>query len=91
MLLLLTSRYRKFTLSDGHGLVVRCTHDSALPPTHKGQSANQYISIKSLNEWDPKVQLPTGLNSISCVILHACVLLNIFLINYTFVNVHVLT
>ena len=54
----LLCRYRKYTLSDGHGLVVRCAHDAVLPPATRGQSPNQFINIKALNEWDPKVRLP---------------------------------
>ena len=50
-------RYRKFTLKDGSGLVVRCKHDSVLPPTSHGQQPDQFIDIKALNEWDPKVHV----------------------------------
>ena len=52
--IMLCVRYRKYSLSDGHGLVVRCSHDSVLPPG-PGQRPNQFINIRALNEWDPKV------------------------------------
>ena len=49
------SRYRMYTLKDGSGLLVRCQHDATLPPTTPGASPDQFINIKALNEWDPKV------------------------------------
>ena len=48
-------RYRKYTLKDGLGLIVRCEHNTVLPPTSSNHSPDQLINIKSLNEWDPKV------------------------------------
>lgn len=51
-------RYRKYTLKDGLGLIVRCEHDSVMPPSSSGQSPDQFINIKALNEWDPKVISP---------------------------------
>ena len=48
-------RYRKYTLKDGLGLIVRCEHNTVLPPTSPNHSPDQFINIKSLNEWDPKV------------------------------------
>ena len=45
------TRYMKWQLKDGVGLVVRCEYDAVLPPP----SRPTYISIKALNEWDSKV------------------------------------
>merc|ERR1719457_411750 len=45
-------RYRKFDLGDGINLVVRCEHDAALQ-TPNGE--NQFLNIKTLNEFDPRV------------------------------------
>ena len=43
-------RYRKYTLKDGLGLIVRCEHNGVLPPTSLNHSPDQFINIKSLNE-----------------------------------------
>ena len=51
----LSARYRKFYLKDGVGMVVRCEHDSALPPSDPKGEPEVFINIKALNEWDPKV------------------------------------
>ena len=48
---LLVGRYRKFKVSEDVQLVVRCEIDGVM--THKGQ--DEYLSIKALNEYDPKV------------------------------------
>ena len=52
---LLCCRYRKYSLKDGSGLIVRCQHDAVLPPSSSSSSPDQFINIKTLNEWDPKV------------------------------------
>ncbi|KAK9817128.1 hypothetical protein WJX72_009970 [[Myrmecia] bisecta] len=44
-------RYRKFSIADDIDLVVRCELDGVMP--YKGQ--DQLLSIKSLNEFDPKI------------------------------------
>ncbi len=45
-------RYRKFKLGNDIDLVVRCEHDAV----HYGPSGElQYMNIKTLNEWDPRV------------------------------------
>ncbi|XP_057310763.1 eukaryotic translation initiation factor 3 subunit D-like [Hydractinia symbiolongicarpus] len=41
-------RYRRYTLGEGINLVIRCEHDAALPN-------NQFLSIKALNEFDPRL------------------------------------
>ena len=46
-----TRRYRKFRISEGLALVVRCELDGVL--TYKGEEL--LLSIKALNEFDPKV------------------------------------
>jgi len=43
-------RYRKFKLGDDVDLVVRCELDGVM--NYKGQ--DQILSIKALNEFDPK-------------------------------------
>ena len=45
------SRYRKYKLSEETDLVVRCELDGVM--NYKGQ--DQLLSIKALNEFDPKV------------------------------------
>uniref|UniRef100_A0A2R5LLG0 Eukaryotic translation initiation factor 3 subunit D n=2 Tax=Ornithodoros turicata TaxID=34597 RepID=A0A2R5LLG0_9ACAR len=44
-------RYRKFELGEDVGLIVRCEHDGV---TFGPNGELQYISIKALNEWDPR-------------------------------------
>ncbi|CAG2174227.1 unnamed protein product, partial [Oppiella nova] len=45
-------RYRKWDLGDGVELVVRCEHDSVM----MGPNGEvQFVNIKALNEWDPRV------------------------------------
>ena len=44
-------RYRKFRLSEETDLVVRCELDGVM--NYKGQ--DQLLSIKALNEFDPKI------------------------------------
>ena len=45
------SRYRKYKLSEETDLVVRCELDGVM--NYKGQ--DQLLSIKALNEFDPKI------------------------------------
>merc|ERR1712168_1583309 len=45
-------RYRKFDLGDGINLVVRCEHDAMLAAPN---GENQFLNIKTLNEFDPRV------------------------------------
>lgn len=45
-------RYRKYDLGDGVDVIVRCEHDAALLGPN---GENQFINIKALNEWDPRV------------------------------------
>lgn len=45
-------RYRKWDLGDGVELVVRCEHDSVMLGPN---GETQFINIKALNEWDPRV------------------------------------
>ena len=49
-------RYRKYYLKDGVGMVVRCEHDAALPPSDPKGEPSVFINVKALNEWDPKVR-----------------------------------
>ncbi|XP_054168042.1 eukaryotic translation initiation factor 3 subunit D-like [Oppia nitens] len=44
-------RYRKWDLGDKVELVVRCEHDGVLI----GPNGPQFINIKGLNEWDPRI------------------------------------
>ena len=46
-------RYRKWKLGEDITLVARCEHDAIV--TTKPGGELQYMSIKTLNEWDPKV------------------------------------
>lgn len=47
-------RYRSWDLGDGVELIVRCEHDSVM----LGPNGElQFINIKALNEWDPRVSL----------------------------------
>ncbi len=48
---LLTCRYRKWQLDSETSLIARCELDAVTDA--KGQ--DQYLSIKALNEFDPKV------------------------------------
>lgn len=55
-------RYRKVKMNDEVDLVVRCELDGVM--NYKGQ--DQLLSIKALNEFDPKLtgaQRPTALHS----------------------------
>lgn len=45
-------RYRKWDLDNGIVLVARCQHDAVMNATN---GELQYINVKALNEWDPKV------------------------------------
>ena len=45
------TRYMKWNLGRGIGLVARCEYD-AIMPTQQGKV---FINIKALNEWDSKV------------------------------------
>jgi translation initiation factor 3 subunit D len=45
-------RYRKYDLGDGINLVVRCEHDAVLAAPN---GENQFLNIKTLNEFDPRV------------------------------------
>merc|ERR1712002_761783 len=45
-------RYRKWDLGNGITLVCRCEHDAAMIGPN---GENQFINIKSLNEWDSKL------------------------------------
>jgi len=45
-------RYRKFDLGEGINLVVRCEHDAVLAAPN---GENQFLNIKTLNEFDPRV------------------------------------
>ena len=45
-------RYRKFDLGDGINLIVRCEHDAVTLDTSGEQI---FLNIKTLNEWDSKV------------------------------------
>ena len=47
-------RYRKFSLGDGINLVVRCEIDAVLATPNNEMN---YLSIKALNEFDPRVSL----------------------------------
>lgn len=45
-------RYRKWDLDNGIILVARCQHDAVM---HGTAGEVQYINVKALNEWDPRV------------------------------------
>ncbi|XP_022249642.1 eukaryotic translation initiation factor 3 subunit D-like [Limulus polyphemus] len=45
-------RYRKWDLGDNIELVVRCEHDAVMIGPN---GEEQFINIKALNEWDPRV------------------------------------
>lgn len=45
-------RYRKYVLGENINLVARCEHDGVLVGSN---GETQFINIKTLNEWDPKV------------------------------------
>lgn len=46
-------RYRKWDLDNGIILVARCQHDAVM---HGTAGEVQYINVKALNEWDPRVK-----------------------------------
>jgi translation initiation factor 3 subunit D len=46
-------KYRKWDLDNGIILVARCQHDAVMQATN---GEMQYINVKALNEWDPKVK-----------------------------------
>lgn len=45
-------RYRKWDLDNGIVLVTRCQHDAVMQAVN---GEMQYINVKALNEWDPRV------------------------------------
>jgi len=45
-------RYRKWDLDNGIVLVARCQHDAVMVGVN---GEMQYINVKALNEWDPRV------------------------------------
>jgi len=45
-------RYRKWDLDNGIVLVARCQHDAVM---HGVNGEVQFINVKALNEWDPRV------------------------------------
>lgn len=45
-------RYRKWDLDNGIILVARCQHDAVM---HGTAGDTQFINVKALNEWDPRV------------------------------------
>jgi len=45
-------RYRKYVIGDGINVVIRCEHDAVLSTPN---SESQHLSIKALNEFDPRV------------------------------------
>lgn len=59
-------RYRKYKVSADTELVVRCEIDGVLK--HKGQ--DELLSVKALNEFDPKL---TGQSSISWQFAAICI------------------
>ena len=46
-------RYRKFDIGDGVEVLVRCEHDGVMLGPN---GETQFINIKALNEWDPRVR-----------------------------------
>lgn len=46
-------RYRKWDLDNGIVLVTRCQHDAVIQAVN---GEMQYINVKALNEWDPRVR-----------------------------------
>ena len=55
-------RYRAWDLGNGLKLVARCEHDAVLAAPN---GENQFMNIKALNEWDPRVSLTTNLCPLS--------------------------
>ena len=45
-------RYRKFDLGNDIELIARCEHDAV---AYGPNGEQQFINIKALNEWDPRV------------------------------------
>ena len=57
-------RYRKWNLDGGITLVARCQHDAVI----SGPNGEiQYITVKALNEWDPRNNAKSGYQV--CIIL----------------------
>ena len=50
-------RYRKWDLDGGITLVARCQHDAVIPGPN---GEIQYITVKALNEWDPRNNAKSG-------------------------------
>lgn len=48
----LVYRYKKFNLGNDIELIVRCEHDAVMVGVN---GELQFINIKTLNEWDPRV------------------------------------
>lgn len=46
-------RYRKWDLGDGNTVIVRCEHDAVM---HGPKGEEAMVNIKTLNEFDSKVQ-----------------------------------
>jgi len=55
-------RYRKWDLDGGITLVARCQHDAVIPGPNV---ETQYITVKALNEWDPRNNAKSGYQSSS--------------------------
>ncbi len=53
-------RYRKWDLGDNVELVVRCEHDSVMVGPN---GETQFVNIKALNEWDPRVSISQLINN----------------------------
>jgi translation initiation factor 3 subunit D len=53
-------RYRKWDLGDNVELVVRCEHDSVMIGPN---GETQFVNIKALNEWDPRVSISELINN----------------------------
>ena len=49
------SRYKKWTLGNDIELVARCEHDAVMAGVN---GEMQFMNIKTLNEWDPRVIQP---------------------------------
>lgn len=47
-------RYRKFDLGNDIELISRCEHDAA---AYGPNGELQFLNIKTLNEWDPRVSV----------------------------------
>ena len=60
------TRYMRWQLKDGMGLVVRCEYDAVLPPPKKSTSST-FMNIKALNEWDSKVWRHIVVKRLICI------------------------